>query len=204
MNETLHADAAVIGGGFGGVAAALALTGRGLHVVLTDEFNWIGGQATSQALCVLDELYDPAGERIMNARYAEFRERIRSYYRAKYRLSPIGASQLHLCPGNAACGPLTAESHVAHAILLEMLADSAQSGKLTILTRHIPVAAGRDGDRAISVTCRDLDHPGQTREIRAAFFLDGTETGDTYPLLNLPYNIGSDARSMTGEEHAAL
>lgn len=56
-------------GGFGGVAAALALTDRGLKVVLTDEFLWIGGQVTSRCLCVLDELYDPTGETIMNARY---------------------------------------------------------------------------------------------------------------------------------------
>src|SRR5437867_7832104 len=34
-------------------------------------------RSTSQALCVLDELYDPVGETIMNARYAEFRERTR-------------------------------------------------------------------------------------------------------------------------------
>ena len=126
MNEILQADVAVIGGGFGGVAAALAATGRGFHVVLTDEFDWIGGQVTSQALCVLDELYDPVGETIMNARYAEFRERIRAHYRTKYRLSPTGAAQLHLCPGNAACAPVTAEPHVAHAVLQDMLAEAVR------------------------------------------------------------------------------
>ena len=49
------------------MAAALAATDRGYRVILTDEFDWIGGQVTSQALCVLDELYDPTGETIMNA-----------------------------------------------------------------------------------------------------------------------------------------
>jgi len=201
-NEILQPDVAIIGGGFGGVAAALALTDRGFHVVLTDEFDWIGGQVTSQALCVLDELYDPVGETIMNARYAGFRERIRIHYRTKYRLSPAGAAQLHLCPGNAACAPVTAESHVAYAVLQDMLAEAVHQGKLTILPRHVPVSAERDGDRAISVTCRDLGGDGPLREIRAAFFLDGTETGDTYPLFNLQYNLGSDPQSLTGEQHA--
>jgi hypothetical protein len=201
-DEQLDADAAIIGGGFGAVAAAMALTDRGFRVVLTDEFSWIGGQATSQALCVLDELYDPTGETIMNARYAEFRRRLREHYRTKYRLSPMGAGQLNFCAGNAACSPVTAESHVAHAVLLDMLSGAAKSGLLTILTRHVPVGATRDCEQAVSVTCRDLDHPGKTRTIRARFFLDGTETGDTYPLFQIPYRLGSDAKSETGEEHA--
>ncbi len=56
MNDSLQADVAIIGGGFGAVAATLALTDHGYQVVMTDEFQWIGGQVTSQALCVLDEL----------------------------------------------------------------------------------------------------------------------------------------------------
>ncbi|MEX0653596.1 MAG: FAD-dependent oxidoreductase [Phycisphaeraceae bacterium] len=202
MTETLQADVAIIGGGFGAVAAALALTDRGYQVVMTDEFHWIGGQVTSQALCVLDELYDPVGETIMNARYAEFRQRVRDHYRTKYRLSPLGAAQRHLCVGNAACSPVTAEPHVAHAVLQDMLADAIAQKRLTVFTRHVPISAMRDGDRAVAVTCRDLDHPNQTRTFQAAFFLDGTETGDTYPLLNLPHGLGSDPRWLTGEEHA--
>jgi hypothetical protein len=201
-NETLHVDAAIIGGGFGAVAAALALTDRGHRVAITDEFAWIGGQVTSQALCVLDELYDPTGETIMNARYAEFRERLRDHYRTKYKLSPLGAQQVHLCAGNAACTPVTAEPYVAHAVLLDMLTDALAKGLLIILPRHVPVSAQRAGDRAESVTCSSLDRPGQTVTIHAKFFLDGSETGATYPLLKLPYRLGSEAQSETGEKSA--
>ena len=202
MDKILNVDAAVIGGGLGGVAAALALTDRGLRVALTDEFAWIGGQVTSQALCVLDELYDPTGETIMNARYAEFRRRLREYYQTHYKLSPMGAGQTYLCAGNAACSPVTAEPHVAHAVLLDMLAKAMRGGQLTIFTRHVPVAAKREGNRVVAVTCRSLDHPEQTQTIHAGFFLDGTETGDTYPLLQIPYRLGSEAKSETGEEDA--
>jgi hypothetical protein len=203
MNENLQADAAIIGGGFGAVAAALALTDRGYKVILTDEFDWIGGQVTSQALCVLDELYDPTGETIMNARYAEFRQRLRDHYKNKYKLSFLGASQIDLCVGNAACTPVTAEPHVAHAVLLEMLSGAVKAGKLTILTRHVPVSAERDGARAVSVTCRNLNLPDKTCTISAKFFLDGTETGETYPLLGIPYTLGSESKAQTGEEHAS-
>ncbi|MBI3828521.1 MAG: FAD-dependent oxidoreductase, partial [Planctomycetes bacterium] len=97
---TVRSDVAIVGGGFGGIAAALALTVRGYSVTLTDEFSWIGGQATSQALCVLDDLNDPSGETVgVTRRYAEFRARIRDAYKKRYPLSPLGKAQLHLCPG---------------------------------------------------------------------------------------------------------
>lgn len=201
MNENLQADVAIIGGGFGAVAAAMALTDRGHKVILTDEYDWIGGQVTSQALCVLDELYDPTGETIMNARYAEFRERLRRHYK-QYKLSSLGAAQIDFCAGNAACTPVTAEPHVAHAVLQDMLAGAVQAGRLKILTQHVPIAAERQGDTVLSVTCQDLETLEMTRTIHAKFYLDGTETGETYPLLKIPFRLGTEAKSETGEESA--
>lgn len=46
----LNADVLVVGGGLGGVAAALAACRAGRRVVLTEETDWIGGQLTSQAV----------------------------------------------------------------------------------------------------------------------------------------------------------
>ncbi|WOO43607.1 FAD-dependent oxidoreductase [Rubellicoccus peritrichatus] len=198
------ADVAIIGGGFGAVAATRALMDQGLKVVLTDEFEWIGGQATSQALCVMDEFYDPVGETQMNARYADFRERLRNYYRDNFKLSPLGESQLHFCAGNAACAPVTAESHVAHRVITELFESAVASGQLTILTRTKPIAAERSEDRVISVDCRCLDVPDEIVRLKANFFLDGTETGDTYPLLGLDYGLGEESKETFGETHAPV
>ena len=41
-------DVLVVGGGLGGVAAALAATRRGFKVLLTEETDWIGGQLTAE------------------------------------------------------------------------------------------------------------------------------------------------------------
>src|SRR5688572_10191876 len=46
----LSADLAIVGGGFGGCAAALAAARSGLRVVMTEETDWVGGQLTSQAV----------------------------------------------------------------------------------------------------------------------------------------------------------
>ncbi len=118
----IHSDVAIIGGGFGAVAAALALTDCGLSVTMTEEYPWIGGQVTSQALCVLDDLNDPSGETTgITRRYAEFRSRTRQWYSKRYRLSSLGRAQLRLFAGNARCSHLTAEPNVAHECLMDWL-----------------------------------------------------------------------------------
>ena len=46
----MKTDILVVGGGLGGVAAALGALEAGRTVVLTEEYDWIGGQLTSQAV----------------------------------------------------------------------------------------------------------------------------------------------------------
>ena len=48
--QEIEADIAIIGGGTGGVAAALAALRSGRRVVLTEQYAWLGGQFTSQAV----------------------------------------------------------------------------------------------------------------------------------------------------------
>jgi len=200
----IRSDVVIIGTGFGGVAAALALLDRGHSVTLTEEFPWIGGQVTSQALCVLDDLNDPSGETVgVTRRYAEFRSRIRAAYTKRYALSPLGEAQLHLCPGNARCSHLTAEPQVAHEVLLDWLRPGLASGRLTILTGVVPIAAATASGKITTITVQDRENPAQQHKLSADFFLDGSETGDTYPLLGLPYRIGSEAVADFGEPHAA-
>jgi NADPH-dependent 2,4-dienoyl-CoA reductase/sulfur reductase-like enzyme len=43
-------DIAIIGGGVGGCAAAIAACRNGMRVVMTEETDWVGGQLTSQAV----------------------------------------------------------------------------------------------------------------------------------------------------------
>jgi NADPH-dependent 2,4-dienoyl-CoA reductase/sulfur reductase-like enzyme len=40
----------IVGGGLGGVAAALAGLRLGKRVILTEETNWLGGQITAQGV----------------------------------------------------------------------------------------------------------------------------------------------------------
>jgi NADPH-dependent 2,4-dienoyl-CoA reductase/sulfur reductase-like enzyme len=48
--ETRRTNVLIVGGGLGGVAAALAATRRGASVMLSEETDWLGGQLTTQGV----------------------------------------------------------------------------------------------------------------------------------------------------------
>src|SRR5688500_9360412 len=87
----------IIGGGLGGVGAALAALTLGRRVILTEESPWLGGQLTAQAVPP-DE--HPWIEREAPTRhYRRLRNGIRSYYRRDYPLNEDARSNALLNPG---------------------------------------------------------------------------------------------------------
>ena len=114
-----EASVAIIGGSLGGCAAALAALKVGMDVILTEETDWLGGQITSQAVPP-DE--HPWIESIANPSYAEFRRRIRDYYKRNYPLTQSALKDPYLNPGFGNVSKICCEPRVALAALEEMLA----------------------------------------------------------------------------------
>jgi hypothetical protein len=196
----LDCDVAVIGGGVGGVAAALAAARNGMRVILTEETNWIGGQLTSQAVPP-DE--HPWIEQFgCTQSYRQYREAVRAYYRDHYPLTESARARLNLNPGNGSVSRLTHEFHVSVAVLEGMLAPYIGSGHLTLLLEHVPVSATTDRDRVTSVTVRDLQS-GRDRAITARYFLDATELGDLLAMAKVEHVTGAESQGQTGEMHAS-
>lgn len=146
-----EADILVVGGGLGGVAAALAACRAGRNVVLAEETDWIGGQLTSQAVPP-DE--HPWVERFgTTASYRRLREAIRRYYRHWYPLRAEALSLTDLNPGAGRVSKLCHEPRAALAVLEGMLALHRAAGRLTVLTEHRPISAESGNDVLRSVTC---------------------------------------------------
>ncbi|HVU32643.1 MAG TPA: FAD-dependent oxidoreductase [Opitutaceae bacterium] len=198
----LKSDLAIIGGGVGGIAAALAAAAAGRRVVLTEEYAWLGGQFTSQAVPP-----DEHGwiERFgCTATYRRFREGVRAYYRAHYPLLPGPAADPRLNPGNGWVSPLCHEPRVALAVLEAMLAPQVAAGRILVLRRHRPVGVSLAGpDRIAAVAVRDRA-TGEETTLRAPYFLDATENGDLLPLAGVEHVTGAEARSDTGEPSAPV
>ncbi|MFZ9745520.1 MAG: FAD-dependent oxidoreductase [Opitutaceae bacterium] len=195
----LRADVLVIGGSFGGVAAALAAARMGRSVILTEETDWIGGQATTQGV-PLDE--HPWMEKFGRTRtYAAFREGVRDYYRRHYPLSAAARRDPLLNPGAGWVSKLCFEPRVGLAVLYGMLAPHLAAGRITILTRHRPVAVAMERDHARAVTVRD-ERSNRDLTLEAPYILDATELGELLELGGVESVVGAESQAETGEYNA--
>jgi hypothetical protein len=197
--KELDYDIAIIGGGVGGFAAALAAARSGARVVLTEETDWIGGQLTAQAVPPDEHRWIESFG--CTASYRDYRNAVRGYYRDHYPLVEAARERTDLNPGNGSVSRLTHEFPVSVAVLEGMLAPYAGSGHLTLLREHIPISATTHGDRVTSVSVRDL-RSGRERILTAQYFLDATELGDLLPMVKAEYVTGAESQKQTGEMHA--
>ncbi len=192
-------DVLVVGGGLGGVAAALAAARLGARVILTEETDWVGGQLTAQA--VPPDEHPWIEEHAGTASYRHLREGIRDYYRRHYPLTDAARADPRLNPGLGIVSSLCHEPRVALAALEEMLAPHRPHRRIEVLLRHRPVSAWTEGDRVEAVAFRD-ESSGEERVISAAYVLDATELGDLLALAGVEHVVGAESQAHTGELHA--
>lgn len=199
-HRSVRTDVLVVGGGLGGVAAALGALRTGARVVLTEEYRWLGGQLTSQAV-PLDE-HTWIEEFGATALYRRLRDGIRDYYRQWYPLNERARAARFLNPGAGLVSRICAEPRVAVAVIDGLLAPYRSGGQLTVIHPAIPVHADVDGDRVTSVTIQSVPDDGRHIRIEADFVIDATELGDLLPLTATPYVTGFESRADTGEPSA--
>ncbi len=196
----MTADLVIVGGGTGGVAAALAAARQGLRVILTEETDWLGGQFTAQA--VPPDEHPWIEEFGCTRAYHDLRQRVRDYYRRNYPLTPAARAQPYLNPGNGEVSRLCLEPRVALAALAAMLAPYTSGARISVLLRHAPIAAEVAGDKVRSVTVKNTDS-GHTTTLIAPYFVDATELGDVLPLTRTEFVTGAESQADTHEPHAA-
>ncbi|MFC0529739.1 FAD-dependent oxidoreductase [Phytohabitans kaempferiae] len=193
----LDCDLLVVGGGLGGVAAALGALRAGRRVVLTEEYDWLGGQLTSQA--VPPDEHSWVEQFGVTASYRALRDGIREHYRRFYPLTDRARADRHLNPGAGHVSRLCHEPRVAVAVIESMLAPYRGNGRLVVLQPARAVSAGVDGDRVTSVT---VAYEGREVTVTAPYIVDATETGELLPLTGTEYVTGFESRADTGEPSA--
>jgi len=195
----LSCEIAIIGGGTGGYAAALSALDSGRRVILSEESDWLGGQLTSQAVPP-DE--HPWIEKFgSTARYRQYRNDVREYYRKNFPLTAAARSNPYLNPGNGNVSRLTHEFGVSAKVLEAKLQTYLASGALTVLYRHVPESATTRGDFIETVTVRDL-RSGDRRTVQARYFLDATELGDLLAMADVESVTGAESKNTTHEMSA--
>ncbi|MGK4007006.1 FAD-dependent oxidoreductase [Sorangium sp. So ce1036] len=198
--EALRTDVAIIGGGLGACAAALAAARLGYRVLLTEETHWIGGQLTNQAVPPDEHRWiEDFGA---TASYRALRRGIRDYYRAHLPLTAEARAREALNPGNGWVSRLCHDPRVAVAVLHQMMIPHQLSGRLVVMLPHRPIAAWTHGDRITGIVVRGIES-GRDVLIEAPFFIDATPYGDLLDLASVEHVLGAESRAETGEPHAA-
>ena len=199
MKREAKTDILIVGGSFGGVAAALAAARRGARVILTEETRWLGGQATTQGV-PLDE-HPWIEQHGCTRSYRDFRQAVRTYYRDHYPLSDKARHDPFLNPGAGWVSALCFEPRVGLAVIEQMLAPHISAARITVLLQHRTIRVTMSGDRVEAVTLHD-DSSGDDIEVTAPYILDATELGELLELGGVEHVVGAESRDQTGEENA--
>ncbi len=198
-SRELNADVVIVGGGMGGVAAALASCRNGLTVIMTEETDWIGGQVSQQG--VPPDEHPWIETHGAPSSYREYRTRVRDYYRRNYPLTEEARLQSHLNPGNGSVSRLCHEPRVAVTVMQDMLAPYMSSGRLLLLTMHKVKSAVVSGDNVQAIEVENL-LTGDRVVLSGKSFVDATECGDLLPLTGTEYVTGTESKNETRELHA--
>ncbi|QOJ01463.1 MAG: FAD-dependent oxidoreductase [Phycisphaeraceae bacterium] len=191
-------DVLIVGGGTGGVAAALAACEGGARVVMTEPTDWVGGQLTAQAVPPDENQWiESFGS---TRRYRAFREGVRDGYRRRGALTPDAASSATLNPGGGWVSRLCHEPAVGERVLRGMLAPHEASGRLTLLGETDLLSADVEGD-VVRGTAFLRRSDGARVEIDARYVLDATELGDVYEAARVEHMIGGEGSAAFGELH---
>lgn len=197
--KELKTDILIVGGGTGGVAAAIAATARGHRVILTEQYAWLGGQLTSQAVPPDENQWITTGGG--TRRYCQYRTAVQQYYRDHLPLTAKLRHTVDLNPGGGGVSRLCHNPRISAAVFDQLLASARASGRLIVLQPAKPTAVDTQGDRIAGVTIEHLQ-TGQLIHITASYVIDATELGDLLALSNTEYVSGAESRKETGELHA--
>ncbi len=195
--QTIKVDIAIFGGSLGGVLAAYSAAKAGKRAALFSETEWIGGQLTSQA--VPPDEHKWIEETGCTATYRAYRNRVREYYRNHPFIIDELKTKDFFCPGGSSVSRLSHPPRQALQYLKEMLAPYENSGLLTVYYGYTLESAPTSGTEIQKLV---LKKDGEETEVRAEYYLDGTDEGDLIAKSGCEYVTGAESKEMTGEPSA--
>ena len=170
----------VIGGTTGGTSAGIQSARLNVPTIIVEETPWLGGMITAAGVSATDgnhELYSGIWE--------EFRVKLRSYYGGTAALATGWVSYTQF------------EPHIGDQIFKTMAAAEKQ---LSVIYGYHLVEVLKKG-RQVTGAVFENEKKGRLR-ILARVVIDATDLGDGLKMAGAGYDLGMEARSVTGEECA--
>lgn len=176
--ERLRTEVLVIGGGTGGTAAGIQSARLGANTVIVESTPWLGGMLSAAGVSATD-----GNHQLPSGIWAEFRSRLYALYGGPRGVQTGWVSNTQF------------EPHAADSIFKKM---AAAEKKLNVLFNYSFHSLVKKGNTIRSVTF--VNAQGAQLIIEAKVFVDATELGDVIKAAGVPYDLGMEAGSLTGEK----
>ena len=178
--QTKKTSVLVIGGTTGGTSAGIQSARLNIPTIIVEETPWLGGMITAAGVSATDgnhELYSGIWE--------EFRVKLRSYYGSAAAMATGWVSYTQF------------EPHVGDQLFKSMVAEESQ---LSVIYGYHLVGILKKGKQVTGAVFENVNN--DRLEVTAQVVIDATDLGDGLAMAGAAYDLGMEARSITGEASA--
>ena len=168
----------IIGGGASGTMAGIQSARMGVSTLIVEETPWLGGMLTAAGVSAVDGNYE-----LESGLWAEFKQLLNAHYGGPDQLKTGWVSNVMF------------EPHTGAKILSAL---AAKEPNLEVWHGSTLMDITRVGEEWLLT----IDREGTKVEVAAQVVIDGTELGDVAQAVGIPYEMGMDARDVTGEDIA--
>ena len=175
--QTKKTSVLVIGGTTGGTSAGIQSARLNIPTIIVEETPWLGGMITAAGVSATDgnhELYSGIWE--------EFRVKLRSYYGSAAAMATGWVSYTQF------------EPHVGDQLFKSMVAEESQ---LSVIYGYHLVGILKKGKQVTGAVFENVNN--DRLEVTAHVVIDATDLGDGLAMAGAAYDLGMEARSITGE-----
>ncbi len=170
----------VIGGTTSGVAAGLQSARLNVPTLIVEETPWLGGMITAAGVCATD------GNHLLHSGiWNEFRNKLRTHYGGEAALATGWVSNTQF------------EPHIADRIFKSM---AAAEEKLTVIYGYHLSKIIKAGNKVTGAVFENEQKKQFT--VLAKVVIDATDLGDGLAMAGAAYDLGMEAKSVTGEKYA--
>ncbi len=171
-------DVLIVGGGASGITAGIQAARLGAGTLIAEEFDWLGGMLTSAGVSAVDGNY-----KLQGGLWGEFRNNLVAYYGNNKALATGWVSNTLFEPS------------VGARIWMEM---AGKEKNLNVWMRTTLISISKNSTGWLVI----LDKQGVRKTVQAKIVIDCTELGDVAKQCGVAYDIGMDARTVSGENIA--
>jgi hypothetical protein len=176
--KKIYTDVLVIGGGSSGTTAGIQSARMAVNTIIAEPTAWLGGMITAAGVSAFDGNHNmPSGI------WAEFREEIYKVYGGPSKVATGWVSNTLF------------EPHVGDSILKNF---AAKLSNLKVLYHYRFIKTIVKGKQITGAVFYN-ETEKLTTSIYAKQVIDATELGDVMASANIPFDLGMEANSSTGE-----